>query len=89
MYIFRDHTKIRKYIFPFAFPRFLTTQTPSTKQSSKYTLKKKKKRENSEETYRRRGVLKQLDRERQRDGRKRMTREGNGRIAAVEVRDKC
>ena len=65
MYIFRDHTKIRKYIFPFAFPRFLTTQTPNTKQSSKHTPKKKK--ENSKETYRRRGVLKQLDRERERE----------------------
>ena len=29
---------------PFAFPRFLTTQTPSTKQSSKHKTKKKKKR---------------------------------------------
>ena len=38
---------------PFAFPRFLTTQTPSTKQSSKYkTKKKKKERENGEEAYR-------------------------------------
>ena len=27
---------------PYAFPRFLTTQTPSTKQSSKYKTKKKK-----------------------------------------------
>ena len=40
MYIFREHTKIRIYIyiyiFSFAFPRFLTTQTPSTKQSSKH-----------------------------------------------------
>ena len=44
MYIFRDHTKITKYIFPSAFPCFLTTQSPSTKQSSK---KKKKKRQRS------------------------------------------
>ena len=53
MYIFRDHTKIRKYIFPFAFPRFLTTQTPSTKQSSKHTPKKKRtpKKRISEEVY--------------------------------------
>ena len=57
MYIFRDHTKITKYIFPSAFPCFLTTQTPSTKQSSK------KKR--GEEAYRRSSVLKQRDRERE------------------------
>ena len=58
MYIFRDHTKITKYIFPSAFPCFLTTQTPSTKQSSK---KKKK----GKEAYQRSSVLKQRDRERE------------------------
>ena len=33
MYIFREHTKIRKNLFPFAFLHFLSTQTPSTKQT--------------------------------------------------------
>ena len=35
MYIFREHTKIRKKknLFPFAFPHFLSTQTLSTKQT--------------------------------------------------------
>ena len=43
VYIQRTYQNKKKiYIFPFAFPRFLTTQTPSTKQSSKHTLKKKR-----------------------------------------------
>ena len=64
--------------------------SPSKHQApSKVANTHQKKKKNSEETYQRRGVLKQLDRERERDGRKRMTREGKGRIAAVEVRDKC
>ena len=33
MYIFREHTKIRKNLFPFAFLYFLSTQTPSTKKT--------------------------------------------------------
>ena len=61
MYIFKEHTKIRrkKNLFSFAFPHFLSTQTPSTKQSSKKEKKKKKK--NDEE------ALKQRERERERE----------------------
>ena len=33
MYIFREHTKIRKNLFPFTFLYFLSTQTPSTKKT--------------------------------------------------------
>ena len=58
--------KIKNPENPFAFPCFLTTQTPSTKQSSKHKTKKKKKnKENSEAAYRQRSVLKQCDRERE------------------------
>ena len=64
MYIIRKHTKIRIYIYiyiyiSFAFPRFLTTQTPSTKQvaSTPKKEKKKKKRENREEALKQRDSL--------------------------------
>ena len=42
MYIFREHTRVRKNLFPFTFQHFLSTQTPSTKQTQeKYTQNKK------------------------------------------------
>ena len=59
MYMIRKHTKIRKNIYiSFAFPRFLATQTPSTKQVANTPKKeKKKKRENREEALKQRDSL--------------------------------
>ena len=40
MYIFREHTKIRKKLFPFAFLYFLSTQTPSKHKKNILRIKK-------------------------------------------------